>query len=89
MLKGYQRQMIVMRTEGGSLFEAAYFILRREQVGAKDSDMLQEANRLIHEGGGYVARRAGERRARRLWAFLAGMLIGGAVVLLLWVLIGR
>ncbi len=48
MLKGAQKQMIVVRTRNSRLFEEAYFVMRRG-VGreADELDMLWEANRII------------------------------------------
>ncbi len=49
MLKGSQKQMIVVRTRDSRLFEEAYFVMRRG-AGQKETDeldMLWEANRII------------------------------------------
>ncbi len=49
MLRGAQKQMIVVRTHGNRVFEEAYFVIRREATAADadKSDMLREANRII------------------------------------------
>lgn len=72
MLKGCKRQMIVMRTQGSTLFESAYFVLRCDNHAASDSDMLSEANRIIGEGCGYLERKREARRGRLL-PFLIGL----------------
>ena len=49
MLKGCQRTMIVVQGRDKSVFETAYFVLRREKErqGVTQSDMVAEANRII------------------------------------------
>ena len=53
MLRGAQKQMIVVRTRDSRLFEEAYFVVRRtcpgKQTGASKDDMLGEANRIIEK----------------------------------------
>lgn len=49
MLRGSQKQMIVVRTKDSRMFEEAYFVMRRgvSQREADAPDMLWEANRII------------------------------------------
>ncbi len=49
MLRGAQKQMIVIRTHDSRLFEEAYFVVRKPHTGrpACKEDMLWEANRII------------------------------------------
>lgn len=49
MLRGAQKQMIVIRTRNSRLFEEAYFVVRRQRTGQVPGkeDMLWEANRII------------------------------------------
>lgn len=49
MLRGAQKQMIVIRTHNSRLFEEAYFVVRKPRTGrvACKEDMLWEANRII------------------------------------------
>lgn len=49
MLRGAQKQMIVIRTHNSRLFEEAYFVVRKPRAGrvACKEDMLWEANRII------------------------------------------
>ena len=87
MIKGCQREMIVMQTAESTLFESAYFILRREKRPCGTQDMLAEANRIIGAGNGYFQRHS-VRRLRSLWFFLGGVLCGGAILSLLLLLFG-
>ena len=80
MIKGCQREMIVMQTGDSPLFESAYFILRRQKPPRGKTDMLAEANRIIGMGSGYLQGR--RRRTRCLWLFLLGFLCGAAVLAL-------
>ena len=79
MLRGCQKQMIVLQTQQSTIFESAFFVLRRDNAGTgvPCDDMLAEANRLIGEG---VTVR---KKRRRLWHtlcwFLAGSFFGAAV----------
>ena len=77
MLRGCQKQMIVLQTQGSTIFESAFFVLRRDNVGVRHDDMLAEANRIIGEG---VTVR---KKRRRFWwggcCFLFGALSGAAI----------
>ena len=87
MIRGAQKKMIVVKTGDSRLFEEAYFVLRREYEGG--GDMVAEANRLI-EGCGDRGRGVPRRTGRCLssWAFfLGGVLSGGGVIGLLWLLL--
>ncbi|MBO5356095.1 MAG: hypothetical protein J6B09_08520 [Clostridia bacterium] len=74
MIKGCQREMIVMQTQDSTLFESAYFILRRQRVPPSKQDMVAEANRIIGVGSGYLAGK--RKKGRRLWLFALGFACG-------------
>ena len=76
MIKGCQREMIVLQTKESPLFESAYFVLRRGYRPASHGDMLAESNRIIGEGKDYL-----KKRRRRGWGvpFLLGLLPGGVL----------
>ena len=86
MLKGFQRQMIVVRTGNSRYFDGAYFILRREvdMMGEEQTDMLREANRIFEDG---ASRGEGRKKHPFLPPFLLGLLLGGGLALLLGVLL--
>ena len=77
MIKGCQREMIVLQTKESPLFESAYFVLRRGYRRASQGDMLTESNRIIGEGREYFKRR---KSSGRLLAFALGFLLGGALL---------
>ena len=85
MIKGINRNMIVVRTGKRSGFEAVLFIPRRGGKGR--DDLLREANRIIADSGAWKKRRTRASVAQRLlWAFggvLAGAGSAVAVCLLL------
>lgn len=74
MLKGCQRELIVLQTQKSALFESAYFVLRREKRCERKEDLLAEANRIISEGSEYFNRR--RTRGGRLRVFLIGAMLG-------------
>lgn len=79
MIKGAQKQMIVIRTGNSPYFDEAYFVLRRDvKPGRQEkTDILSEADRILRESGGTAP--GGKRRKKgRIW-ILAAFLIGVAV----------
>ena len=83
MIKGCQREMVVLQTRESPLFESAYFVLRRGRASvAPARDMLAEADRLLASGGEYLA-----RRQRRRWGppFLLGGFCGATLCVVLFV----
>lgn len=77
MIKGSQKQLIVLRTGGSRYFDEAYFVLRREIRAGREchGDILHEANRILEEN----TPRGKKQPRRRLMAvlcFLGGMIFG-------------
>ena len=88
MIKGAQKQMIVVRTGDSRYFDEAYFVLRREvkpQRGTRN-EMLNEANRILQESE-LDPRPKKRRLPRGVLLFLAGILCGGAAAVLVCILI--
>ncbi len=96
MLRGAQKQMIVVRTHGNRVFEEAYFVIRRDAVRtpADEGDMLREANRIIESSMPPERRRLAEEPpmhapvrfnliAGLVW-FGLGFLTGAGLIGLLW-----
>ena len=80
MLKGCQREMIVLQTQDSAFFESAYFVLRKEKHTVPKIDLLAEANRIIGSGSDYFKSR--KPAPHRALLFLLGLLLGGALSLL-------
>ena len=74
MLRGCQREMVMLRTEDSEIFESAWLVLRREKRLPAPDEMLAEANRIIGLGGGKRLR--GARRRYYFLCFFAGALVG-------------
>lgn len=98
MLRGAEKRMIVVRTRGSRMFEEAYFVVRpeAERTVSAETDMLREANRILESSLGSARReelcaatpalpRSGLLRG--IVCFLAGLVTGGGLVSLLWVLL--
>lgn len=50
MLRGYQRKLIMIRTDKSELFESAFFILKSEaSVKQASNEMISEANKILEE----------------------------------------
>ncbi len=83
MIKGAQKQMIVIRTGNSRYFDEAYFVLRRDlsRGACRKGDMLSEANRILaeHQPSGKNPRR---HWWRPLLFFGIGLLLGVGVTLL-------
>ena len=86
MIKGCQRRMIVVQGKDKSVFETAYFVLRRERehVTARETDMLAEADRIINESRLHGERSDGRivRRLKSFFLVLGGCCMGCGVTLL-------
>ena len=70
MIRGCQREMIMLQVDGSEMFESAWLVLRRERGRVSECDMLAEANRIIGAGNG--RRDASCRRGRAALWFLLG-----------------
>ena len=77
MVRGCQREMIMLQVEESDVFESAWLVLRRERERVSEGDMLAEANRII----GYGVRETGKPRRRgRPWlSFLLGACCGASI----------
>jgi len=84
MIKGCQKEMIVLQTKESALFESAYFVLRRGKNVTPRGDMLAESNRIIGEGREYLRKR---QKGKWILPFVGGFLLGGALALLITLII--
>ena len=80
MIKGINKQMVVMRLDGNSIYEGACFILKNEKRGKDeaDKDMLAEANRIVLEASERKKRKPKGSRLARFFAACGIFLIGTA-----------
>ena len=78
MVKGIQRQVIVVQSPDRNLFEQAIFILRDGQKGISDEALLKEAKQIIGSSG---------RPGQMKWYSygLAWAIVGGLLSSIIWV----
>ena len=91
MVKGCQRQIVLLRGTGSELFEEAYFILKPEKANLSQARMITEANRIIEENTLRKKRQAFppvRQQGGRLFFFLMGLLSGGSFLGILWLFLG-
>lgn len=88
MVKGAQKQMIVVRTGNSRYFDEAYFVLRRNvRVPCPEqNEMIGEANRILQDCD--PSHRAPRKKMPRgVVFFLLGILCGGLSAVLCCLLI--
>ena len=83
-IKGCTRQMIILNGKRDNVFETAYFIVRADVRGAKKSDLVFEANRIIQESC-FTSKPI--RRIGRRMCFWLGCAVGAAAVGIVWALL--
>ncbi len=88
MIKGARKQMIVVRTGDSRYFDEAYFVLRKElkEQRQDQSDLLQEANRLLNEHTAETRKKIQDRLPRWI-LFAAGILCGALASCLICLLL--
>lgn len=85
MIRGTQRQMIMVKTDKSSIFESACFLIRPNisEPSPNNSDMLREANRIIDENYSSKSRRkhsGGKHIRDNIPTFLLGNLCGALLL---------
>ena len=89
MLKGAQKRMYVVKLGQDSLFEEAYFVLKRESGAAAGKDMISEATRIIHQSQGQEAAQKSKKRiGAQAWiGFACGVVAGAGIAVLICLLL--
>lgn len=90
MLKGAQKKMYVVKMGEDSLFEEAYFVLKRDIVAVQGKDMVSEATRIIRQSA--AGQQAMQSAPKKLpWqafvGFACGLLTGGGVAVAICLLL--
>ena len=80
MIKGCQREMVMLRVDESEIFESAWFVLRRERVAVSDGDMLAEANRIVRGTDSQEKRRS---RLFSISSFVVGFCLGAIIFALI------
>ena len=89
MIRGTQKNMIVIKPPVTSPFESAWFVLRRvgkESPPPEKGAMVREAHRILSESATQHRRKIfpKDRLASMLLVFLSGILCGALTVGILW-----
>ena len=83
MLKGCQKQVVVLRGKTGDIFEEAYFILRAGANASGLPEMLCEANRIVEATKPCREKKKGVPDHVKGFIFFAvGLAVGAGLVLL-------
>lgn len=90
MVKGINKQMIVLNIEGNRIYESACLVLKNDikPSKGKDNELLEEANRILDELDlSRKTRRGKKGKLRRfllaLLLLIVGMAVGFALAMLL------
>lgn len=85
MVKGLNKQMIILHLDDGGIYESACFILKNEVPHSKENkkDMLAEANRLLCEMELGCARPKKRRAFGKFLLWMGVFLLGAAAGFLL------
>ncbi len=81
MIKGINKQMVVLRLENNRLYDSACFVLRSDvkQKKQEEKDMLAEANRILAEMD--IKRPRGGTRGRfRRFLWSVALLVIGVII---------
>ena len=78
MLKGINKNVIVVKTGAKSRFEAVYFVLKKGSASAK-ADIIKEANKIIRESVTTERSRRARLGARTVLLAILGAILGAAV----------
>ena len=85
MLKGIQKNVMVVKLTSSPCFEWAYFVLRNDRDDLKQGEMVREANRIISESD---SRSRADGRFMKKWdrvmLVVWGALGGSFAVACLW-----
>lgn len=83
MLKGINRNVMVVRPHSNSPFEAVYFVIKKDK-GIYKTDMIKEANRIICEGA--APRKPRHRKLKLTLLFICAILLGAAAAVVICLL---
>ncbi len=81
MVKGYKRNVVLLKSTNSDVFDMAYFIMK-DDVKDKSIDVIGEANRILEENS--LPRRKGAvKRLALFLSFLSGAAVSALVLLLI------
>ena len=85
MLKGIQKNVIMIQPKSSNIFERAYFIIKDDKKPSRcdRSEMIKEANRIITDSG-ILKHKHRKKRPSPFIMFLIGALFGASMIGILW-----
>ena len=92
MIRGVNRQVIVLKPDKSSAFETVYFMLKSDlkKASVLDKDMVREANKIISENYSEKVRRT-DKKAKRLFTkafpFIFGVILGVLLSSVIWIML--
>ena len=84
MVKGYKRNIVLLKNTNSDVFDTAYFIMK-DGLKDKNIDVIGEANRILEENTCAPSARI-RRGLAMLLSFAIGMAVGTAVCALVMLL---
>ncbi len=85
MIRGIQKEVIMLKTDKNSIFEVVYFMLRSDIAKPSENDILREANKIVEESCSRKKRKSDERKNKfkcGIPFFIFGSLMGIITTLL-------
>ena len=85
MLKGIQKNVIMIRPRSSNLFDCAYFIMKDSLRPSRcdKNEMIKEANRIISDSG-ILKKNKRKKTVSRLIMFILGLTLGALSVGAFW-----
>ena len=86
MIKGIQKNVIMLRLTGSPIYEVAYFVLKNGAREPKQGEMVREANRIVSECDPRPARKGSRVLGRweRILLIAYGAIGGAFLTACLW-----
>lgn len=84
MIKGCHKRIVFLKDTGSDFFDEAYFVLKPNAFSKKESDVVLEATKIVN---GIIDENIKPKERKKifgiLFAFFAGILLGGGVAIAL------
>ena len=88
-MRGYQKRVVFLKNIESAIFDEAYFIIKpsysaSDEKKRKETDLINEANRIIEESVGLCNKRNGAIGIKETIIFTLGFLISSIMFLVLF-----
>ena len=86
-MRGYQKRVVFLKNIESAMFDEAYFIIKpsysaSDEKKRKETDLINEANRIIEESVGLCNKRKGAIGIKETIIFTLGFLISSIIIML-------